>query len=85
MLLLIGITTAAFIFGIPGVLFARLLVVTGLNRTLAVVAGSSIIPVAYVLCLTGLHQSGLVSVPWVGPIAAFLGGITTNFLYFRRR
>lgn len=85
MMLLIGIIAASFISGIPGVLFSRALVAIGANRNLAVVAGSAIIPTVYVCWLTGFHLSGLETIPWVGPIAVFLGGVVTNLLYFATR
>ena len=85
MMLLIGIIAASFISGIPGVIFARLLVTIGLDRVSAIVAGSAIIPTAYVCWLTGFHLSDLETVAWVGPIAVFLGGVATSLLYFATR
>lgn len=85
MMLLFGLIVAYFISGIPGVLFARLLVATGLNRTLAVVAGSAIIPTAYVCWLTGFHLTGFETLAWIGPIAVFLGGVATSVIYFGTR
>ncbi|MDL2352841.1 MAG: hypothetical protein QFC78_08345 [Pseudomonadota bacterium] len=78
----IAIIITFFISGIPGVLFSRMLVAIGSNRILAVIAGSLIIPIAYLGGMVGFHFSGLMTVAWVGPLAAFAGGVTAGSLYF---
>ncbi len=78
----IAIIITFFISGIPSVLFSRMLVAIGANRILAVIVGSSIIPIAYVGGMTGFHFSGLMTVAWVGPIAVFAGGVIASSLYF---
>jgi hypothetical protein len=84
-LFLLGLLLVAAIEGIPSVLFARVIRLSGLTRGVATVLGSLVLPLIWVVAMTGGQLAGLAKVPWTFPAVTFCTGLIVCAAYFRSR
>jgi hypothetical protein len=83
LLFLLSLFLVAAIGGIPSVLFARIIRWGGLAPGVATVLGSLILPLIWVVAMTGGQFADLAKVPWTFPIVTVCTGLFVCAVYFR--
>jgi hypothetical protein len=84
-LFLLVLLLGSAIGGIPSVLFARVIRLSDLTPGVATVLGSLVLPLIWVVAMTGGQFAGLAKVPWTFPAVTFCTGLIVCAVYFRSR